>query len=198
MPFRCRLLVVATLLTLATFARAQSFTPVRELKNLSPGAVAKLHTLASLDALPGGDWRFHAGDIPHGELPTLDDSAWQLLPTPAEHKSTKAAKDAVWYRRTIEVPRTLNGYDITGARISFQFEVDANGPMPEIIYYNGRRVALGDDLEPIVLFEPAKPGEKILVAVKLLHTVDDKSFTGVSLRVEQLGSARPSPQRLPH
>jgi alpha-mannosidase len=58
--------------------------------------------------------------------------------------------------------------------------------MPQIIYFNGRRVALGDDLEPIVLFEPAHPGDKILVAVKLLHTVDDKRFTGVNLRVEPL------------
>ena len=50
--------------------------------------------------------------------------------------------------------------------------------MPEIIYFNGRRVALGDDLEPIVLFDKAKPGDKVLVAVKLLHTVDKKTFAG--------------------
>jgi len=43
--------------------------------------------------------------------------------------------------------------------------------MPEIFYFNGRRVAFGDDLEPIVLFDKAKPGDKILVAVMLLHTV---------------------------
>src|SRR3984957_68287 len=66
--------------------------------------------------------------------------------------------------------------------------------MPEIIYFNGRRVALGDDLEPIVLFEPAKPGDKILVAVKLLHTVDTKTWSGVSLRIEQYPKlGRPSP-----
>ena len=54
----------------------------------------------------------------------------------------------------------------------------ANGPMPEIIYFNGRRVAMGEDLEPIVLFDQAKPGDKVLVAVKLLHTVDQKHFAG--------------------
>jgi alpha-mannosidase len=48
--------------------------------------------------------------------------------------------------------------------------------MPEILYFNGRRVAMGDDLEPVVLFDKAKPGDKVTVAVKLLHTVDTKSF----------------------
>jgi alpha-mannosidase len=41
--------------------------------------------------------------------------------------------------------------------------------MPEILYFNGRRVAMGDDLEPVPLFESAKPGDKVTVAVKLLH-----------------------------
>jgi alpha-mannosidase len=178
----------------SSVALAQSFTPVREQKNLSPAALEKLHTLETLNALPPGEWRFHAGDLPHGESPALDDSAWPLVAAPTTRAGqVKAPKDAVWYRRTIEVPMTLNGYDITGERIWFQFRADANGPMPEIIYFNGRRVALGDDLEPIVLFEPAKPGDKILVAVKLLHTVDDKRFEGVTMRVEPLDTARPSP-----
>lgn len=173
----------------AALLPAQSFTPVRELKNLSPGAIAKLHTLETLDALPAEDWRFHAGDLPHGESPSLDDSSWPLV-----HPHSKAPKDAVWYRREIEVPKTLNGYDITGARVWFQFQASANGPVPEIIYFNGRRVALGDDLEPIILFEPAKPGDKILVAVKLLHTVDDKNFGKVTLRIEPSSSGqRPDP-----
>ena len=175
----------------SSLAVAQSFTPVRELKNLSPATLAKLHTLETLNALPAGEWRFHAGDIPHGESPALDDSAWPLV-APEPRGGSPAPKDAVWFRRTIEVPKTLNGYDISGSRIWFQFHADANGPMPQIIYFNGRRVALGDDIEPIVLFEPAHPGDKILVAVKLLHTVDDKSFTGVSLRIEPLDTSRPS------
>jgi len=59
----------------------------------------------------------------------------------------------------------------------FNFQDDANGPATQIVYFNGRRVAMGDDLEPIILFDPAKPGDKILVAVKLLQTVDEKHFT---------------------
>ncbi len=175
-----------------SIALAQSFTPIREQKNLSPAAIAKLHTVEMLNSLPAGEWHFHAGDVPHGESPSLDDSAW-----PLQKPRAKAPQDAVWYRRVIEVPKTLNGYDLTGSRIWFQFRADANGPMPEIIYFNGRRVALGDDLEPIVLFDPAKPGDKVLVAVKLLRTVDEKTFAGVNLKIEpnpNAATARPNPE----
>jgi len=54
---------------------------------------------------------------------------------------------------------------------------------------------MGDDLEPIVLFDQAKPGDKITVAVKLLHTVDEKEFRGATLRVE-FPENRPNPEDL--
>ena len=185
--------LVLALLFGSSILAAQSFTPVREQENFSPAALQKLHTIETLSTLPAGDWKFHAGDLPHAESITLNDSAWPTVSAPS-----KAPKEAVWYRREIEVPKTLHGYDITGSRVWFQFRAEANGPMPQIIYFNGRRVALGDDLEPIILFEPAKPGDKILVAVKLLHTVDEKLFQGVTLRIEPnsdatAANARPNP-----
>jgi alpha-mannosidase len=67
--------------------------------------------------------------------------------------------------------------------------------MPQIIYFNGRRVALGDDLEPIVLFDQAKPGDKILIAVKLLHTVDTKTFAGAPMKID-FAAGRPNPSDL--
>ena len=56
-------------------------------------------------------------------------------------------------------------------------------------------MALGDDLEPIVLFEKAKPGDKVLVAVKLLHTVDNKTFGGTELKID-FAPERPNPEDL--
>src|SRR5260370_36508132 len=140
-------------------------------KSLSASSQTAVKRLSELDQLPAEEWRFHAGDLAHGESPDLDDSSWKLVKPRFD-----ASKEAVWFRRLIDVPRSHHGYDLTGARIWFSFGAGANGPIPEIVYFNGRRVALGDDLEPIVLFDKAKPGDKVLVAVKLLPTVDNKVF----------------------
>ncbi len=146
-----------------------------------------VHRLLSLRELPTGAWKYHVGDLPHGEDANLDDSSWPTMKVGAH-----APNDGVWFRQTIQVPATLHGYDLTGTRIWFQFHATANGPMPQIIYFNGRRVALGDDLEPIVLFDNAHPGDKVVVAVKLLHTVDVKTFRGATLRID-FAQNRPNP-----
>jgi alpha-mannosidase len=151
---------------------------------------AILDRLASLAKLPDGAWKLHTGDLAHGEALNLDESSWQPIA-----RGGKAPNEAVWFRQTYEIPPTLNGYDLTGARIWFQFHAGANGPMPQILYFNGRRVAMGDDLEPIVLLDQVKPGDKVTVAVKLLHTVDTKSFDGATLGVE-IPSSRPNPEDL--
>ncbi len=154
---------------------------------LNPQSSKAIARLSLLNQLPVTGWRYHAGDIAHGEATDLDDSQW----TSASGK-TQVGNDAVWFRRTVEVPKTLDGYDLSGARIWFQFHAGANGPIPQIIYFNGRRVAMGEDLEPIVLFDGAKPGEKIVIAVKLLYTVDVKTFTGAEAKIDFVAS-RPNP-----
>ena len=157
---------------------------------LNAKSVDVIKRLASLSNLPVNGWAYHEGDIAHGESPALDDSKWAKVDAKA-----KFPAEAMWFRRWIEVPKTLDGYDLSGARIWFQFHAGANGPMPQIIYFNGRRVAMGEDLEPIVLFEPAKPGEKVLVAVKLLNTVDTKTFEAATARIDFVES-RPNPDTL--
>ncbi|HEV2273856.1 MAG TPA: glycoside hydrolase family 38 C-terminal domain-containing protein [Acidobacteriaceae bacterium] len=157
---------------------------------LSQESQATLARLATFSTLPAVTWRYHLGDLPHGEDPALNDDDWQ----PVANPSTLPA-DAMWFRASIEVPKALNGYDLTGAEISFLFRVNANGPVPQIIYLNGRRVALGTDLEPITLFDHAHPGEKVLVAVKLLHTEDQKRFRGSEEPIE-FPANRPNPADL--
>ncbi|MFZ0393936.1 MAG: glycoside hydrolase family 38 C-terminal domain-containing protein [Terracidiphilus sp.] len=146
--------------------------------------------LTLLGHLPDGAWKTHGGDLAHGEAVNLDDSAWETVKIPGT-----APNDAAWFRQTYTVPETLYGYDLTGARIWFEFHAYANGPMPEILYFNGRRVALGDDLEPVVLFDEAKPGDKVTVAVKLLHTVDVKNLRGATLNID-FPENRPNPDDL--
>src|SRR5580658_4286992 len=161
-------------------------TPLPSL--LTPESQAVLDKLASLSALPAPDWRYHAGDLQHGESPSLNDAGWQAVTTGAALPG-----EALWMRATIEVPKSLNGYDLTGTQISFRLRIGANGPVTQIVYFNGRRVAMGTDLEPITLFADAKPGDKVLVAVKLLHSEDQKGFRG-SEQIIQFAANRPNPE----
>jgi alpha-mannosidase len=158
-------------------------------KALSPEAQGVLTRLSRLNELPAEEWRFHVGDMEHGESVDFDDSSWQVVKAGSE-----APMDTVWYRRWIEVPHDLNGYELTGTKIWFRFDASSN-PLTEIVYFNGRRVAMGDDLEPIVLFDHATPGEKTLVAVKLLPTVDKKAFNAARLRID-FSPSRPNPEDL--
>src|ERR1035441_1008421 len=185
------LAVLAGAALFAGRATAQSAADATKIAASLPSASqAVIDRLSSLRELPDGAWKLHAGDLAHGEAANLDESDWQPIAT-----GTKAPKDAVWFRQTYQIPPTLNGYDLTGARIWFQFHAYANGPMPEILYFNGRRVAMGDDLEPVVLFDGAKPGDKVTVAVKLLHTVDVKTFQGATLKID-FPDSRPNPEDL--
>jgi alpha-mannosidase len=188
--FGC-LAVLAGITLLAGRAAAQTAAQASQIAaTLTAESRAVIERLSSLRELPDGAWKLHAGDLAHGEQVNLDESDWQLIA-----KGSKAPREAVWFRQTWQVPETLNGYDLTGARIWFQFHAEANGPMPEILYFNGRRVAMGDDLEPVVLFDNAKPGDKVTVAVKLLHTVDDKNFKGATLKID-FPEGRPNPEDL--
>ena len=114
-------------------ANAQTAAQVGKIvKPLSGRSQAVVERLSGLNRLPAEEWRFHAGDLAHGESPDLDDSAW-----PLEKPRMEAPQDAVWFRRWIEVPQGLHGYDLTGARVWFRFATDANGPMPEISISTG-------------------------------------------------------------
>jgi len=195
LKLNCRVFacLVALLGALAFAGGASAQTPEEAAKiaaNLPAASQAVIARLSGLRELPDGVWKMHGGDLAHGEAVNLDEGAWTPIAVGA-----KAPNEAVWFRQTFEVPATLNGYDLTGARVWFQFHATANGPMPQILYFNGRRVAMGDDLEPVVLFDNAKPGEKVTVAVKLLHTVDVKSFRGATLKID-FPESRPSPEDL--
>lgn len=189
-PIR-RVLCLSAFVVTASTLLAQCKAPTNK-QWLTSGLDAKqqetVNCLVQLNMLPDGGWRVHEGDLPHGESPTLDDHSWPVAKVPS-----KSGKAAVWYRQRITIPKTLDGYDLTGVDISFEFVATANGPMPEIIYFDGRRVALGEDLEQIPLFDHAKPGQSILVAVKLLPTVDDKDFRGAQMHIS-FSPNRPNPQ----
>ncbi len=192
---RCRMgaflaLSLAALLLTGSAAAQNDSEAKRAMASLPEQSQTVVERLLSLAELPAGTWKVHEGDLTHGEAVNLDESGWQAATIGARYPTS-----AAWFRQTVEIPATLHGYDLTGARVWFQFNVNANGPIPEILYFNGRRVALGDDLEPVVLFDDAKPGDKVVVAVKLLATVDTKRFRGATLHID-FPESRPNPQQL--
>ncbi len=159
-----------------------------QLAGFSEPAVKALGTLSNMArGLPDGSWRYHAGDVPHGEDPLLDDSAW-----PVGQGTYDTPAGSIWFRRTLVIPQTLQGYDLNGVRILFQFHAFAHGAMPEILYVNGRRVAMGDNMEPVELVEHVQPGESIHIAVKLLQTADVKHITPAGYLI-RFDPSRPDP-----
>jgi alpha-mannosidase len=154
---------------------------------LSGNAQQALNRLDSFQTLDAKQWRYHIGNIPNGQDPTLDDSSWQLIT-----RRGGLPAEAVWFRREIVVPKTLNGYSLANARVELSFHVDSRGAVPLIIFLNGRRVALGADLAPVVLWEKAEPGDHVLVAVKALATDSEKSFQGARVTITT-DQSRPSP-----
>jgi alpha-mannosidase len=189
------LLSIALIGWLAASASAQDNSEdmertVSTVKTLPEHSGQTLMQLTNLMNFPDGEWRVHEGDVPHGESFSLDDAAWEVVKAGA-----KISEGSLWFRRWIEVPRELRGYDLTGTRIWFSLHVKGSGAQPEIVYFNGRRVALGEGLEPVVLFENAKPGEKILVAVKLANNGASRVFAGAEYRID-FAESRPNPEEL--
>ena len=82
------------------------------LKSLSPASQAVMARLSSLGEVPINDLRYYPADIPNGGAVDVDDSAWQKIQLPFS-----APSGPIWLRKQIEVPKTLDGYDPTGAKI---------------------------------------------------------------------------------
>ncbi|MBS1823424.1 MAG: alpha-mannosidase [Acidobacteria bacterium] len=169
---------------------AQSDRPYR----FSPQAQAVVQRLSTFGSLDARDWQYHEGPIEDGESPALDTSAWKTIQLPFV-----APLQEIWLRRWVEVPKTLNGYDLTGTRVSFKIDVGGFGPgrgyLYEMIYINGRRVAEGTYLAPRTLIESARPGDKVLIAVRMPPTTEIKHIEGAFVSVSFLPS-RPNPTTL--
>jgi alpha-mannosidase len=155
-------------------------------KLFSADGAKTVEVLGSLSTLPEGDWKAHIGVLPHGEDINLDDRGWETV-----RPRVSGPEDAMWYRRWIEVPKDLNGYDLTGARVTLKLNTAPN-IMTLILYIDGRRSAMGEDLETTTLFDHAKPGEKALVAVKMSKTATPKTFARAVLHIEP-ADGRPIP-----
>jgi alpha-mannosidase len=131
----------------------------RELQNNPFGS--ELHRLEAMITMPLADWRSHPDDIPHPEDLSLDDSGW----TPVKLHERVSARP-VWFRRVVEIPRTMGGYGIAGKRVHLAVQLGFNGHGRVRVFFNGSMVEMTDNStqQPILLSESARPGEKFVVA----------------------------------
>ena len=134
--------------------------------------------------MPLGDFRYSTGTASNGESVSLDDSSWQTLQSP-----NAPPTDALWLRKWIEVPKTIDGYDPTGASI-WMPQLNRGGMT---VYLNGQRVMAGEDMVPITLFSAAKPGDKVLLAIHMDPSNGPRRFRRIDLHLK-FAPNRPDPQ----
>jgi alpha-mannosidase len=124
-----------------------------------------LDRIRSTVDIPVTGWRGHVADFPHPEDVNLDDSSW----TAVEVKQLWSAP-AYWIRKTVEVPKQFNGYDPKGARLQLDLAISSDKEISISVFSNGTMVSRTDEDTqlPITLVEGAEPGQKFVIAVRML------------------------------
>src|SRR5580704_12961610 len=155
---------------------------------------AALTRLAAMTGMPVTNWRTHAADIPHGEDPALDDSQWTAVTLAGGRGNAGGAAQTpgngrAWYRTVLEIPATIGGKDIRGARVRLMVRLSNDGR----IFFNGTLAAQGDGrtLDPILVTEKAVPGQKVLVAVNTPYHAVNGRLTSAQLIVDYPGQPDP-------
>jgi alpha-mannosidase len=151
-----------------------------------------LDRLQSITAIPLPAWQAHAADLPHGEDPALGISDWLPVTLKEDWKGSR------WLRQTFEVPAQLNGYSLQGARISLDLHVSSDDAIQVSVFSNGNMVARTDEdgQVPITLIENAQPGQKLVLAVRVLDSGGGGCCGGNSTRIEHAElQIQPPPDR---
>ncbi len=139
-----------------------------------------LDRLQSITVIPLATWQVHAADLPHGEDPALSTSDWQQVKLKEDWQGSR------WLRQIFEVPAQLNGYSLQGARITLDLHVSSDDAIQVSVFANGSMVARTDEdgQVPITLLENAQPGQKLVLAVRVLDSGGGGCCGGNSTRIE--------------
>ena len=110
------------------------------------------------------DWKAHVDNLAHGEDPSLNDADWSSVGI-----SEKWGNGPAWFRRWVEIPQSMGGYNIGGARVRLDLRVSAEGSSQVRVFFNGSLAEMADGAtqQPILLTEKAEPGNKVLVAINV-------------------------------
>ena len=176
---------LSCLVCLFAHAELERFpTPPNPLPKSSQTALVRLE---DLQKFPDVKWEWHEGDVPHGEDPAQNDGRWKPWTV-----KLNGGKGPLWIRADITVQKSIHGYEVSGGALVLALHVSSSAAVPQILYLDGRRIALGTDLEPEVLTGSLKPGQKFSVAMKVLSSSDDKTVQYPDLTL-RFAPGRPDP-----
>lgn len=144
--------------------------------------------LESIVTMPLDEWRYHA-DVAHPEESSLEDKAWPAFKAGEMWKTGPRV-----LRRRIELPASLNGYSLRGARIQLDLAVDSNDFVMITVFSNGAIVSRtdADTIQPIVLTENAQPGDTFLVAIRIQAAESNTKLSASRLLITAPAN-RPNP-----
>jgi alpha-mannosidase len=164
---------------------------------------ATLDRLNSLTHQGESEWRFH-NDIPHPEDPSLNESDWGIwIVKNISGPGGQHANEEHWtgtrvFRRSIQIPEKINGYATQGARVWLDLRFGSPGSLMITVFSNGAVLYRGDDdnILPVLLTESAQPGQKFLVAARVVGgDAMQSEFFRSELTID-VPKSRPDPARL--
>ena len=138
-----------------------------------------LDRLQSLTSQGETQWRYHA-DVPHPEDPGLNDADWGTLtvknvsgPGGANENEEHWTGTRV-FRRLVQIPEKINGYATQGSRVSIDLRFGSPSGLKITVFSNGAILYRGsdDDILPMLLTENAQPGQKFLIAARVVAEDD--------------------------
>jgi len=136
---------------------------------------ATLDRLQSLSSQAEADWRFHT-DVPHPEDPGLSDGDWGSLKVKNLSEPGGVNGDEEhWtgthvFRRWVQIPERINGYPTQGSRVLLDLRFGSPSGLMITIFSNGGILYRGsdDDILPALLTPNAQPGQKFLIAARVV------------------------------
>jgi len=161
---------------------------------------ATLDRLQSLLRQGEPEWRSHA-DVPHPEDPGLSDSDWGTLAVKnvsgagGENANEEHWKGTRVFRRWVQIPEKINGYATLGSRVLLDLRFGSPGGLMITVFSNGGILYRGDDdnILPVLLSQNAQPGQRFLVAVRVVAGDDVQSEFFHSELIVEPPHLRPDP-----
>src|SRR5579864_685681 len=193
---RFSILLIAAVVLCAAFALSQTSSPADPDK-------ATLDRLRALTIQGETEWRFHA-DVPHPEDPGLNDSDWSTFTVKnVSGPGGKNPNEEHWkgtrvFRRWVQIPEKMNGYATAGSRVMLDLRFGSPNSLLITIFSNQTIVYRGsdDDILPVLLTQNAQPGQKFLVAARVVGGDESQSeFFHSEITIEPPHS-RPDPSFL--